>query len=79
MMINYLEEKIKRLTDVELKECYNDILEYNKEGLMGDTFVRRIRNEMALLPQYGDNWDRACVICVIPSILLEIANRHYNN
>jgi len=77
--MNDLEKRIKGLTDPELKECYDNILEYNKEGLMGDTRIRKIRNEIALLPRYGDSWDRACVICVIPSILLEIANRHYNN
>lgn len=77
-MRNFIEEKIENLTDDELKQCFKNIQEYNTKGVMGNTLVRRIRNEFA--KEINDNsWDRGCTIVVIPNILYEIAKRHYKN
>lgn len=75
-MLNIIENKIKGLTDVQLEECYNDIISYNKLGFMGDTLTRKIRDEIAK-DMNDEKWDRSCTIVIIPEILLEIANRHY--
>lgn len=77
-MLSNFEQKFKNLTDEQLEQCYHEIKEYNKKGMMGDTLVRQIRNEIA--KEIGsDNWDSTCSIATIPSILMEIANRRYEN
>lgn len=75
-MVNFIKEKIQSLTDEELKHCFNDIEEYNKHGMMGDTFLRQIRNELAKSIN-DDNWDCSCSLVTIPEILYEIARRYY--
>lgn len=77
MMIDQLEERISNLTDIELKQCWNEIKDYNKKGVMGDTLVREIRDEFAESINQ-DSWDRGCTVVTIPEILMEIARRHYD-
>lgn len=77
-MLNIIESKIKNLSDEELKECYDSILKYNEQGVMGESLVRKIRTEIAL--SIGDKtWDVDCRSAIIPQILLEIARRYYKN
>lgn len=76
MLMDYLNNRIKNLTKEELKECWDNINDYNENGMMGNTLVRQIRNETA--KELNDkNWDVACVSITIPEILMEIARRYY--
>lgn len=78
MKKNFIKEKIEGLTDEQLEECFNDIEEYNKNAVMGDTLVRQIRDELATSID-DDRWDINCRNVVIPEILYEIARRHYSS
>lgn len=71
-----LKEKLKNLSDKDLHQCYLEIKEYNQKGIMGNTLVRQIRNELATEAR-DENFDTNCMSYVIPSILIEIADRHY--
>lgn len=73
-----LKGKLKNLSDDDLYQCYLDIKEYNKNGVMGNTLVRQIRNELATELK-DKNFDTNCMSYVIPSILIEIADRYYNS
>ena len=69
-----IKERIENLSNIELRQCYLEIKEYNKNGFMGETLVRKIRNEIA--SEMNDNyWDVGCTSVVIPAILMEIADR----
>ena len=79
---DYLSERISNLTDVELKQCWEDIKAYNEHGMMGETLVRQIRNEYAeeMKKQFkgtGKMFDIDCSVITIPNILYEIAKRRY--
>ena len=69
---------MNRLTEEQLYECYKNIKDYEDCGKMGETLIRQIRKELA--DEIGlDNWDSSCTQAVIPAILMEIANRKYQN
>lgn len=76
-MRNFITEKIENLTEEQLKQCWEDIQEYNKEGIMGSTLVRQIKDELAEQMNNG-MWDISCRVIVIPEILYEIARRYYS-
>jgi len=70
-----INERIKSLSEEELHQAFNEIMEYHRRGSMGDTLVRRIRNEHAT--EMGiDSLDRNCVF-TCGEIMEEIAKRHY--
>lgn len=75
--MDFLKKRIINLTDEELEQCYDDILEYRKKGKMKNTsLIRKIRNENAKHINIP-NWDSDCRVVTIPEILLEIAKRYY--
>lgn len=76
--MSFIEKRMKSLTDEQLFECYKDIKNYEENGMMGETLIRQIRKEIAGI--IGDErWDNSCAQAVIPAILMEIANRRYEN
>jgi hypothetical protein len=76
--MGFIEKRIASLTDEELHECYRDIKNYSESGVMGDTLVRKIRKE--IVEEIGiENWDISCAQVLIPSLLVEMADRKYRN
>jgi len=70
-----LNDRISSLSEIEIKQAFDDVMDYNKQGSMGETFVRQIRDDFA--NELGiDSWDRNCMFTSI-EIMLEIAKRHY--
>ena len=70
-----LNERIHSLSEIEIRQAFDDVMEYNKQGSMGETFVRQIRNDYAKELEI-DSWDRNCMF-TCNEIVLEIAKRHY--
>ena len=56
--MNSLEKRIENLTDEELQQYFEEIEEYNKWGMMGNTLVRKIRNKQA--KETSESFDRGC-------------------
>lgn len=77
-MSNRIEQEMRKLTNEQLKQCFNDIVKYRKTGIMGDTLIRKVRFQIANKIIKDNGWDSDCRVMIIPAILYEIAKRHYN-
>jgi uncharacterized protein YcbK (DUF882 family) len=76
MNVNLLKERISNLTEEEIKQAFNEIIDYNKKGVLSlEAFVRKIRNEYAKEID-TESWDRGCLF-TSNEIIFEIAKRHY--
>ena len=67
---------ISNLTDDELKICFNEIVNYKKNGIMSvDSLTRKVRSDIA--KEIGVvSWDLGCD-STSNYIMFEIAKRHY--
>lgn len=74
--LTYLENRIKNLTEEEIKQAFEEIIEYNKKGYLSEeALVRKIRDEYAK-EIHQDSWDMPCLF-TCNEITFEIAKRHY--
>jgi len=73
-----LAQSVQSLSEEEIRQVFNEIMEYNKHGqLDSNALLRQIRNEYA--KELGsESWDMGCTI-TCNEILLEIAKRHYSS
>jgi hypothetical protein len=77
MNINLFKERINGLTEEEIRQAFDEIIDYNKKGILPiEALVRKIRNEYA--EEINDKlWDMGCIL-TSNEILYEIAKRHYS-
>ena len=74
--LSLIAQRIRNLTEEEIKQAFDEIMEYNRKGILSlDALVRNIRDEFAkeINNQY---WDMPCLFTV-NEITFEIAKRHY--
>ena len=74
--MSQLSDRIQSLSEVEIRQTFDEIMEYNKKGFLGmDTLLRQIRDEFA--KDLGvDSWDMGCTFTA-NEIMFEIAKRYY--
>jgi len=70
-----INERIKSLSEEELRQAFDEVMLYNKHGVMGETLVRKIRDDCAKEIDV-DSWDRNCMF-TCGEVMEEIAKRHY--
>ena len=74
--LSLIAQRIRNLTEEEIKQAFDEIMEYNRKGILSlDALIRNIRDEFAkeINNQY---WDMPCLFTV-NEITFEIAKRHY--
>ena len=74
--LSSIAQRISNLTEEEIKQAFDEIMEYNRKGILSlDALVRNIRDEFAkeINNQY---WDMPCLFTA-NEITFEIAKRHY--
>jgi len=74
--MNTLAQIIQSLSEEEISQAFDEIMEYNKCGCLGmDTLVRKIRDDYA--KEMGSpSLDMNCMF-VCNEVTFEIAKRHY--
>jgi len=74
--LSLIAKRIKNLTEKEIKQAFDEIMEYNRKGALPlDALVRNIRDEYAKEIN-SITWDMNCLFTV-NEITFEIAKRHY--
>jgi len=74
--LSSLAQRINNLTEEEIKQAFDEIMEYNRKGTLPlDALVRNIRDEYAK-ELNNQHWDMPCLFTV-NEITFEIAKRHY--
>jgi len=69
---------ISNLTDLELKICFEEIVDYKKKGILPvDALTRKVRMDFVNEVTTDKSWDSGCDF-TSNCIVFEIAKRHYN-